>query len=115
MTHGGGSIGHGGGGHHGGGGFHHHNHHHHINTTYRRHHRRDDQPCNEPDGGPIVLIGTLIGFLLCLTKMKRRTRLALVIIFEPVHEKTNNLCSDQVGPTQTGLYSHRRLFEDWKF
>ena len=33
---------------------------------------------------------------------------------EPVHEKTNNL-GFRPGPTQTGLYSHRRWLEAGNF
>ena len=33
---------------------------------------------------------------------------------EPVHEKTNNL-GFRLGPTQTGLYSHRRWLEAGNF
>ena len=32
------------------------------------------------------------------------------IVFEPVHEKTNNL-GFRLGPTQTRLYSHRKELE----
>ena len=31
----------------------------------------------------------------------------IIILFEPVHDKTNNL-GFRPGPTQTSLYSHRR-------
>ena len=34
----------------------------------------------------------------------------LTITYEPVHEKTNNL-EFRPGPTQTGLYTHRRRLE----
>ena len=34
----------------------------------------------------------------------------IISVFEPVHEKTNNL-GFQPGPTQTSLYSHRRNIE----
>ena len=37
-------------------------------------------------------------------------RSELAVIFEPVHEKTNNL-SFRPGPTQTRLYSHRKELE----
>ena len=37
-----------------------------------------------------------------------------IIVFEPVHEKTNNL-GFRPGPTQTGLYSHRTLLEAGNF
>ena len=36
------------------------------------------------------------------------------ILFEPVHEKTNNL-GFRPGPTQTGLYNHRRWLEAGNF
>ena len=36
------------------------------------------------------------------------------IIYEPVHEKTNNL-GFRPGLTQTGLYDHRRWLEAWNF
>ena len=76
MTHGAGSVGHGGG--HHGGGFHHH---HHISNTHHRNHH--DGPSNEDAGvGECCwLIGSLIGCLLCLASMKRRTRSALVTKF----------------------------------
>ena len=35
-------------------------------------------------------------------------------MYEPVREKTNNL-GFRPGPTQTGLYSHRRWLEAGKF
>ena len=35
------------------------------------------------------------------------------VINEPVHEKTNNM-GFRTGPTQTGLYSHRRWLEAGK-
>ena len=39
---------------------------------------------------------------------------ARVVIFEPVHEKTNNL-GFRLGPTQTGLNTHRRWLEAGNF
>ena len=38
----------------------------------------------------------------------------MIIISEPLHEKTNNL-GFQPGPTHTGLYSHRRQLEAGNF
>ena len=40
--------------------------------------------------------------------------LPLYLIYKPVHEKTNNF-SFRPGPTQTGLYSHRRWLEAGNF
>ena len=40
--------------------------------------------------------------------------MTIMRIYEPVHEKTNNL-GFRPGPTQTGLYSHRRWIEAENF
>ena len=39
---------------------------------------------------------------------------SLLFVFQPVHEKTNNVGFRQ-GPTQTDLYSHRRWVEAGNF
>ena len=38
----------------------------------------------------------------------------LSLLLEPMHEKTNNL-RFRPDPTQTGLYSHRRMLDAGKF
>ena len=74
MTHGVGSLGHGGGHH---GGFHRFNHNH-FTPQHRGH---LSEGSGEDCGECCCLLCSLIGFLLCLAKMKRRTRIVLVDIF----------------------------------
>ena len=48
------------------------------------------------------------------TGKQRRHMIKKIIKIQPVHEKTNNLGSDQVK-TQTSLYSHRKILEAGNF
>ena len=61
------------------------------------------------------MYGLLVGFGLMFDKGQKQSSTlscdsSYLHIFEPVHEKTNNL-GFRPGPTQTGLCSHRSRLE----